>query len=202
VTDVLTLSRGGLFGILMGAIFLFAFRARGSRFSTRFVVVAVALAAALAAAAARLGFLRRFLSVDEVARENGLGTRSELWRAAIALWKTDPGLGVGAGNFERLLPSAGLVGVRTHANDLYLQSLAEGGVALVCAVLWTIVSAIALCVRDAPRSTLLLAVGAATFGFAAHQIFDMLTFFPKVGGFRYLLIGAATGRAYGLGKAS
>ncbi len=198
VTDVLTLSRGGLFGVAAGAVFLFAFRTRDSRVSTRFVVVAIALAAALVAAAARLGFLRRFLSVDEVARENGLGTRAELWRAAIALWKTDPGLGVGAGNFERLLPSAGLIGVRTHANDLYLQSLAEGGVALLSAVVWTIVSAIALCVRDAPRSTLLLAVGAATFGLAAHQIFDDLTFFPKIGGLWYLLLGAAAGRAHAL----
>jgi O-antigen ligase len=201
VTDVLTLSRGGAFGIVAGIAFTLAFRTRGTRFSARFVVVALGLCAGLAALATRLGFAKRFFSIDEVARDNGLGTRAELWRAAIALWRTDPGLGVGAGNFERLLPSAGLIGVRTHANDLYLQSLAEGGVALFSAVAWTIVSAIATCVRDAPRSVLLLGVAAATFGFAAHQVFDVLTFFPKVGGFWYLLLGAAAGRACALENA-
>jgi O-antigen ligase len=197
-TDVLTLSRGGLFGMVAGIAFVLAFRARGTAPSVRFRIIAGALAVALAVVAARFGFLQRFFSVDEVARENGLGTRSELWRAAVVLWKTDPALGVGAGNFELLLPSAGLIGVRTHANDLYLQSLAEGGIALLSAVLWTIVAAIALCVRDAPRSLMLLGIGAATVGFAAHQIFDVLTFFPKVGGFWYLLLGAAAGRAYAL----
>ena len=154
--------------------------------------------AALAALASRLGFLQRFFSVGEVERENGLGTRGELWHAALVLWKTDPALGVGAGNFELLLPSAGLIGVRTHANSLYLQSLAEGGIALLSAVLWTIVSAIALCLREAPRSALLLGIGAATFGFAVHQVFDVLTFFPKIGGFWWLLLGAATGRIHAL----
>jgi O-antigen ligase len=120
VTDMLTLSRGGLFGIVAGVAFMLAFRSRGSRLSARFVVIAIALAAALAAAAARLGFLQRSLTDGEVAWENGLGTRSELWRSAIALWKTDPSLGVGAGNFERLLPTVGLIGVHTHAKDLYL----------------------------------------------------------------------------------
>jgi O-antigen ligase len=197
-TDVLTLSRAGLLGLVAGIAVVLTFRARGTALSARLVLAGTALVAALAALASRLGFLQRFFSVGEVERENGLGTRGELWHAALVLWKTDPALGVGAGNFELLLPSAGLIGVRTHANSLYLQSLAEGGIALLSAVLWTIVSAIALCLREAPRSALLLGIGAATFGFAVHQVFDVLTFFPKIGGFWWLLLGAATGRIHAL----
>lgn len=201
-TDVLTLSRSGLLGLIAGIVVVLTFRARGTALSTRFAIAGAALLAALAALASRLGFLQRFFSAGEVERENGLGTRGELWHAAVTLWKTDPALGIGAGNFELLLPSTGLIGVRTHANSLYLQSLAEGGIALLSAMLWTIVSAIALCLREAPRSTLLLGIGAATFGFAAHQIFDVLTFFPKVGGFWWLLLGAATGRIHALHERS
>jgi len=220
-TGVLTLSRAGLLGMVAGIAVVLFLRARSTRLSRGVAqsglspggepahsaagrpapwVAAggVVLVAALAAFAARMGFLQRFFSVGEVAHENGLATRGELWQAALTLWRTDPALGVGAGNFELLLPSAGLIGVRTHANSLYLQSLAEGGLALFFAVLWTIVAALALCWREAPRSTLLLGLGAATFGFAVHQIFDVLTFFPKVGGFWWLLLGAGTGRVHAL----
>jgi O-antigen ligase len=197
-TDVLTLSRAGLLGMAAGIVVVLALRARGTRLAGGLAAGGVVLAAALAAFAARRGFLQRFFTVGEVSRENGLATRSELWHAALTLWRTDPALGVGAGNFELLLPSAGLIGVRTHANSLYLQSLAEGGLALLFAVLWTLVAALAMCWREAPRSALLLGVGAATFGFAAHQVFDVLTFFPKAGGFWWLLLGAGTGRAHAL----
>ena len=197
-TDVLTLSRSGLLGAAAGIAVVLAFRARGTALALWLAAAAAVLFALVAVLGSRFGFLQRFLSLGEVQRENGLGTRAELWRAAIALSKTDPALGIGAGNFELLLPAAGLVGVRTHANSVYLQSLAEGGLALFFALLWTIVSAIALCLRAAPRSALLLGIGAATFGFAVHQVFDVLTFFPKVGGFWWLLLGAGTGRLHAL----
>jgi O-antigen ligase len=199
-TDVLTLSRAGLFGLVAGILVVLLSRPARGAVSLRFALAGAALVAALATLSARLGFLSRFSTVAEIEQQNGLGTRGQLWHAAATLWSTDPALGVGAGNFELLLPNAGLIGVRTHANSLYLQSLAEGGIALFCAVLWTIVSAIALCLREAPRSALLLGVGAATVGFALHQIFDVLTFYPKVGGFWWLLLGAATGRIHALGK--
>jgi O-antigen ligase len=198
LTTVLTLSRAGVLGMIAGIGVVAIDRARGPGLSLRFAAAGAAFVLALAGLATRLGFLQRFFSVGDVERENGLGTRGELWYAAIVLWKTDPALGIGAGNYELLLPSAGLIGVRTHANSLYLQSLAEGGIALASAVVWTIVAAIACCLRDAPRSTLLLGIGAATFGFATHQIFDVLTFFPKDGGLWWLLLGAAAGRAHGL----
>ncbi|MBV8083095.1 MAG: O-antigen ligase family protein, partial [Candidatus Eremiobacteraeota bacterium] len=58
----------------------------------------------------------------------GVGTRDELWNAALTMFGAHPILGVGAGNFEHLLANVGLPGVQTHANSLWLQTLAEQGI--------------------------------------------------------------------------
>jgi O-antigen ligase len=191
-TDLLTLSRAGLVGAAVGIVVAFV-ATRGTVVSRRFVLPATTLGLAFVALAARLGFASRLLSDSEVVHENGLGTRAELYPAALRLFATDPALGIGAGNFELRLPSVGLVGVRTHANSLYLQSLAEGGIALFAATLWTIVAAVSLCLRGARRSALVVGIGAGTVGFAVHQIFDVLTFFPKVGEMWWILLGIAAG---------
>ncbi len=193
VTEILTLSRAGFAGIAVGAIVVLLARGE-TRISRRFAIASAALFALLAGVAVRFGFAARFFTTNEVRRENGLGTRSELWTAAVALWRKDPALGIGAGNFELQLPTVGLIGVRTHANSLYLQSLAEGGIALFSAVVWTLVSAIALALRDARRSVFLLGFAAAASAFAIHQIGDDLTFFPKVGTLWAALLGMAVAR--------
>jgi O-antigen ligase len=189
-TDVLTLSRAGLFGALTAIAVAFV-ATRGVAVSRRFALPAATLGAGLVALAVKLGFAARFLSDSEVVHENGLGTRAQLWPAALRLFSTDPALGIGAGNFELRLPSAGLVGVRTHANSLYLQSLAEGGIALFAATVWTLAAALGLCLRNARASTLVAGIGAGTAGFAVHQIFDDLIFFPKVGATWWILLGIA-----------
>jgi O-antigen ligase len=127
-------------------------------------------------------------SNGELRLDDGLAPRSVLWRAAFKMWATDPGLGVGAGNFELLTPTVGLIGVRTHANNLYLQSLAEGGILLFAATLWTIVAAIAALLRDS-RGALGIGIAAATVALAVHQGLDDLTFYPKVGGLWWTLLG-------------
>ena len=198
LADVLTLSRAGVFGLVVGLVVVVMLRPRTWAIDRRGAAIAATVTVALAALVNRLGVGSRFASLGGTARDDGLATRPQLWSAARALWRHDPGLGVGAGNFELLLPTVGLVGVRTHANSLYLQSLAEGGVALFAAVLWTLVAAVALCVRYAPRSTFVLGVGAATCAFAAHQIFDDLFFFPKVSGLWWLFLGTAAGRVAAL----
>ena len=139
----------------------------------------------------RLAALARFSSVGDAAHDDGLATRPVLWRAALAMWARDPGLGVGAGNFELLTPTVGLVGVRTHANSLYLQSLAEGGVPLVTAVLWTLGAVFAAAFAAARSSPLAAGIAGATAALALHQVVDDLTFFPGVGGFWWALAGIA-----------
>ncbi len=192
IADVLTLSRAGAFGAAVGllAVVLLLANARARR---PLALGAGILAAMAAIALARLGVLARLFSTSDVDTAGGLGSRGELWQAALDFWRAHPILGIGAGNFELELPDAGLLGVRTHANSLYLQSLAEGGVVLFGATLWTIVAAVRLLLVRAPRGALFVGVGAATLALAAHQILDFLTFFPKVGGFWWLWLGIATG---------
>ncbi|HEX5275393.1 MAG TPA: O-antigen ligase family protein [Candidatus Rubrimentiphilum sp.] len=129
----------------------------------------------------------------EVSYAGGVGTRSQLWHAALTLWKRHPLLGVGAGNFELEIPLTGIRGVRTHANSLYLQSLVEGGIPLFAATLWLTYVSIATFARDRLRSPFVLAAFAGSIAIALHQIVDLLVFYPKVGGWWWIVLalGAA-----------
>jgi len=96
-----------------------------------------------------------------------------------------------------VLPAYGVVGVRTHANSWYLQSLAEGGILLFTATLALLAAAIVALVDTAPLARLrraspwVLAAFAATIALALHQTVDFLFFYPKVGGMWWLLLGTA-----------
>lgn len=111
----------------------------------------------------------------------GVGTRPELWRAAIILWKQHPLFGVGAGNFELEIAQTGVRGVRTHANSLYLQALVEGGIPLFAATLWLVFVSITTFLRERLESPFVLAALAAGVALGLHQVVDFLTFYPKVG---------------------
>ncbi|MBV8602204.1 MAG: O-antigen ligase family protein, partial [Candidatus Eremiobacteraeota bacterium] len=132
---ILTLSRAGLFAGLLALAIVLRYR------RSHLAWLGGALAAgALAAAAVLIGWHvsdvgSRFISFGEVEHAGGVGTRSVLWRAALARWERHPILGVGAGNFELLLPSVAPAGIKTHANSWYLQSLVEGGIPLLLATL-------------------------------------------------------------------
>jgi hypothetical protein len=110
----------------------------------------------------------------------GVGNRTELWRAAWYFFRHHPIFGIGAGNFELRLPEAGVYGIRTHANNLYLQALAEGGIVLFSATLFLIGAMLRTLSRALGRSPWTLAAFAATMALAVHQLFDYLVFYPKV----------------------
>ena len=110
----------------------------------------------------------------------GLGSRSELWRAALYFFFKHPLLGIGAGNFELELADAGVYGVRTHANNWYLQALAEGGLVLFAATLAWIAAIFAALARDITRSPWRTAAFAASIAIVVHQTVDYLVFYPKV----------------------
>jgi O-antigen ligase len=127
----------------------------------------------------------------------GVGNRSELWHAAWRMWLAHPIFGVGAGNFELLLSSYGVFGIRTHANSWYLQALAEGGILLFGATL-ALLAAIFISLTGSARlsrlrdaSPWVVAALAATLALPLHQIVDYLVFYPKVGGAWWILIGIA-----------
>jgi O-antigen ligase len=190
---ILTLSRAGVAaGVVAVAIVVALYERRERR-----IALASALAAGAALAACVLagwhvtGVGARFFSVNESDRAGGVGTRSILWRAAYTLWVRHPILGVGAGNFQLLLPSVGDRGIRTHANSWYLQSLVEGGLPsffATCGLVWASIAPFARARRDA----LCLAAFAAGIAFALHGFVDFLVFYPKVAITWFTLLGVAS----------
>jgi hypothetical protein len=190
-TAILTLSRAGIAGLAVVAAVTLIFRGRAA-----LAALLPMLAGGMAGGAAAVAIAQSFgvfrFTFDGTDYAGGVGSRGELWRAAWTLWLRHPVFGVGAGNFELELSQAGLVGVRTHANSWYLQSLVEGGlllfaatvayVALLCATFWR---------RARAGSPWVLAALAASLALGLHQIVDYVVFYPKVAGPWLILTGIA-----------
>ena len=200
--DILTYSRSGLIAAALAmAVVAFVYRSAALRL---IAPLAAAIVAGLAttfgwAESAHTGaFSLLRISGPRDLREGttyagGVGSRSELWHAALALWKRHPIFGVGAGNFELDLPSVGLVGVKTHANSLYLQALVEGGIPLILATLFFVWISIASLIRRAAASPFVCGALAASLALALHQTVDYVVFYPKVGEMWWIVLalGAA-----------
>ncbi|MDB5029103.1 MAG: O-antigen polymerase [Candidatus Eremiobacteraeota bacterium] len=192
ITDLLTISRSGIVGATIGVVVvLLVLRPFGS--AAWRVAGGVALVIALGIGLAlRAGVPPGYFSLDQATQAaDHLANRSQLWHAAIELWKTSPVVGVGAGNYELDLAQVGLTGVRTHANSIYLQSLAEGGVVGLLATIALFVVTIVTLARSHVRRPLVVGALGATIALASHQIFDDLFFFPKVASAYWLVVGVA-----------
>ena len=122
----------------------------------------------------------------------GVGNRRELWTAALHLFERNAVIGVGAGNFERMLPVVGVFGVRTHANSLWLQTLAEQGLLGLFAAFALAFVVLRGAYLGMGRSWLAAAAFIASGCLFIHQFVDDLFFFPKVAMLWWLLVGAAT----------
>jgi O-antigen ligase len=195
---VLTLSRAGLFGLAIVIVVVGLAYGR-----TAWRAFRPAYAGAIAGAAVVCGWavyahtanvLR--VSLEESAYAGGVGDRHALWQAALRMWRAHPLLGVGAGNYELELDAYGAPGIRTHANSWFLQSLAEGGLALFAAtiaLLATILWSFGRRLRSG--SPWVVAAFAASVALTLHQIADYLVFYPKVGGAWWLLLGVAAAAA-------
>lgn len=186
---VLTFSRAGAAGVLVAAA-VCAFGAPGA-----LVPLAAACLPILVAGGVAIARLQ-----DVPVDTGGVGSRGELWNAALAMFRAHPLLGIGAGNYELRLDDYGVHGVRTHANNLYLQALAEGGLATfaaTCALFVTATRALSYKLRTAPLWQ--LAALAAAIVMAVHGLFDDVLFYQKVGTPFAVLLGiglaARDGRA-------
>ncbi len=193
--DVLTFSRGGAIGAIAGLLTAAFTLRRDLRHAL--ITLGAGVLAGLGVAvswgvAAHTFALARFWNLSAPSG-GGVGSRPVLWRSAVELWRRHPWLGLGAGNFELEIPLTGVRGVRTHANSLYLQSLVEGGIPLLAATLWLTYVSIAAFAGERLRSPLVAAALAASIALALHQTIDFLTFYPKIGGWWWIVLalGAA-----------
>lgn len=194
--DVLTFSRAGALGVIAGTLAIVLIYRRNLRAPLSSMFAGVVSGAIVGVAWGfgvhsfnlyRPGNLSSVLSSPSYAGR--VGSRSELWHAALRLWLRHPWLGIGADNFELELQSVGLNGVRTHANSLYIESMVDGGVPLFAATLWLTWTSIATFVRDRAQSPLIAGALAASVALALHQVVDFLTFYPKIGGFWWIVLG-------------
>ncbi len=192
LTDVLTISRSGIIGAAIGVVAVLLLLRPFSGAAWRFAGGVALVAAAGIAIALRVGVPNGYFWLNQATQSaDHLANRSQLWHAAIELWRTSPIVGVGAGNYELDLSQAGLHDVRTHANSIYLQSLAEGGVLGLAATVALFATTIVTLARSGVRRPLVVGALGATVALASHQIFDDLFFFPKVASAYWLVVGVA-----------
>jgi hypothetical protein len=135
-----------------------------------------------------------------------LATRGELWTAALRLWRQHPVLGVGPDNFRRRYPEVirradgrPYTDDRIHANNLYLETLADLGLAGLAALL-LLVYALGTAARAAPGrltspATAPLAALPALLGLAAyllHGAVDSFFSFTPTLGLWWILVALAS----------
>jgi O-antigen ligase len=192
IVDVLTFSRGGVVGMLIAAsIVLLAMNVPARKAIFAGLLVCVVMLVALAVGF-RHGLPEHYFSVNQTTQvADHLGNRAELWSAAIDLWHRSPITGVGAGNYELDLAEVGLPDVRTHANSLYLQSLAEGGIVMLAAMLAQYGLLLMVLRRSGVSRPLVVGAFAGAVALLGHQIVDDLMFFTKVGSMFWLVMGVA-----------
>jgi O-antigen ligase len=192
LTDLLTFSRAGVLGAAVGVAGVFVVLRPPSAVTWRFAGIVAAIACFGVLAALRAGVPAGYFSLDQAPQPGDhLANRAQLWQAALALWHRSPLLGVGAGNYELELGSVGLEAVRTHANSIYLQSLAEAGIVGLLATVTMFAVTVGTLARSGVRRPLVVGALGATIALVVHQVFDDMFFFPKVASAFWLVTGVA-----------
>lgn len=194
LATLMTFSRGGVVALALALLVIAALCTRSSVARLAFGAAALAIIAGAGIAwrlvAGGIGLITS-APHHRIEIHGGLGTRRDLWRAAIQLWRAHPIWGIGAGNYELEVGKFLHAPIKTHANSLYLQSLVEGGIPLVLATLFLIYASIAAFIRRA-QTPLTVGTLAASAALALHFILDLLVFYPKVGGQWMILLGLAS----------
>lgn len=124
--------------------------------------------------------------------------RLPLWRAALRMWMERPLLGVGPDNFRHLYGRyLGLSAwdERVHANNLYLELLADLGLPGAAAFAWLLLAALRHLARalrtpsDGPAVLWTAGLGGALLAFLLHGLFDYFLGFVSL----YLLFWIVLG---------
>ncbi|MFW6023799.1 MAG: O-antigen ligase family protein [Myxococcota bacterium] len=192
VAAVLTLSRGGLLGLLAGVLFLgsliLTLRSGSRRRQTGLASVGLLLALILGAGA--------YLTLEPVARELGRGnlTKLELIRDAGAFALDHPWLGVGRGAFAAAYVQPGqLVEYRAeHPESFPVQWAAEWGIPAALLLIGVLGAGLLRGVRQA-RSQAHAGALAAVISIAAHDLVDFSLELVGVAVVAAAVLGAAVG---------
>jgi hypothetical protein len=129
--------------------------------------------------------------------------RAALWRAAIALWRERPLLGIGPDNFRRRYEDVIAApdgrryeDTRMHANNLYLETLADLGLAGAAALAWIALS-LGRWLRALSRTGHVagLGCGVAAAAFFVHGWMDYFFEFTSLFGLFWLAMGLTAARA-------
>ncbi len=194
IADFLTYSRAGVASGFVGVVA--ALLAVGVRDRHKWLAaIALPLVLGLVAVMLAGGKIAHFWSTQSQLQPEGLGTRRQLWTAAWRLWRAHPFLGIGAGNYELELARAGFPELRTHPNGQFIQALTEGGIPSLLALLWATLQPIWTLWRNRCADPFVAGALGACVGLALHQVLDSMTFFPKVGGMLWILVGIGVAAA-------
>ncbi len=124
--------------------------------------------------------------------------RSALWRAAIVLWREHPLLGIGPDNFRHRYPAVlspapngePYTDTRIHANNLYLETLADLGLAGIAALAAIALALFGLVRRHYAAGRLAgLGCGVAAGVFFVHGGLDYFLEFTPLFGLFWVLLG-------------
>lgn len=200
VTIIVSLSRGGIIGLVAGMIFLALVGARVSRrrlaandlaqrppsFWKRAGAVA-AIAIAITAGVVWIGaegIIKRasdtFTTQINSRPEDNLFSREAIWQDTLTMIRANPVLGVGLGAYETVYPIYGRSDgfyVINYAHNDYLQVIADAGIAgglLAVIFVVMILRALARATRssDPVMAGFALASGASVFSLLVHSLFD------------------------------
>jgi hypothetical protein len=144
-------------------------------------------------------FFGRRSTGDEAGAAAATTARPELWRAALLAFQDHPLTGVGPDNFRHVFGR--YLGLRTfderlHANNLYLETLADEGLCGVAALALLLVGLAQAARRalrrhpaGAPGGLLALGAAAGLAAYPIHGLLDYFLMFTPTYGLAWLLAG-------------
>jgi putative inorganic carbon (HCO3(-)) transporter len=98
--------------------------------------------------------------------------RFEIWKGALAMFRTSPVIGTGLGMFMKNIPQYGLE--HLYAHNCYLQLLAEAGILGLLSFLWFLTEILVRTLRSiyTTADVLLIGMGCSFIGFLVYSFFD------------------------------
>ncbi|MFH0969723.1 MAG: O-antigen ligase family protein [Patescibacteria group bacterium] len=171
--DVLTFSRGGYSGLLVGLIFiLFIFRKELlSRFSIKKIIagnIFILLIAALIIISNPIS--QRLVSSFDFDEGSNVG-RLETWKQSLNVIGNNS-LGVGIGNYAYEIKPSADYREPIYSHNLYFDIASETGILSALIFIWLIIASILSFIKLGKNNNLYLSGAISLFIFSIHSIFE------------------------------